>query len=324
LPYSLIPPPQDLQTCLERTTLPEGYIELPIAEVTEKRTGKTREAIIDGDTIRVELEDKIAGVRFKGVNTTEFGKGPTLEARLERAEPGAIKAWEELKGLLAAAGYKVYVRPERLDHYGRFVSQVFVKAPGGKFIDVEAFLVKRGLGMAYFVQVTDPQAYSCLLALQAQAQQERKGLWSLPEFLDRNDPEKKKFKPLHITSFHPKGARDKGIEEPLYNEYFRIVNISGQPINLMDYVIFNKVSGEKVVLPYFIVPPGRTVKIASGDIETNADPDNPEKDLVLSLLFKKPFWENKEKYGEGTCLIIQDLNSRTVDASAKYGYEGCE
>jgi len=321
-----LPAPKNPQMCLSVKNLPEGYIEATVAEIVEKKTGIKRRGITDGDTIKLELDINNDGkpdvVRFKGVNTTEFGKGPTLKSRLRGAEPGAISAWKELEELLKQADYKVYVRPEGFDRYGRFISQVFVKSPSGEFINVEAFLASQGLGMVYFVQVTDPEAYSCYLMLQAEAQKAKRGIWDSPEFKDKNDPEGKKFKPFIITSFHPNALRDGGEEEPLYNEYFRIVNTSGRTINLMNYRIYNKVSGVKIDLPYFMVPPGRTVKIATGDIRTNANPNDPEKDLVISLLFEENFWENEEE--GGACLIIEDLDGNTVDFKAMYGYRGCE
>ncbi len=313
------PAPKNPQMCLSIKSLPEGYIEATVAEVVEKRTGIKRRGITDGDTIKLNLDINNDGkpdvVRFKGINTTEFGKGPTLKSRLKKAESGAISAWKELEKLLARADYKVYVRPEGFDSYGRFISQVFVKSPAGEFINVEAFLANQGLGMVYFVQVTDPEAYSCYLMHQVEAQKAKRGLWSLPEFSDKS-------KPFIITSFHPNAVKDRGEEEPLYNEYFRIVSTSDQPFNLMNYRIHNKVSGVKIDLPYFIVPPGRTVKIAAGDIRTNADPNDPEKDLAISLLFEEPFWENEEE--GGACLIIEDLDNNTVDSAAKYDYWRCE
>lgn len=324
--YDLPPKmPANPDLCLERPVLPEGFIEATIIEVIDKRTGQTRKAITDGDTVKVEMDINGDGVlemvilRFKGINTTEFGKGPNFESRKAKAEPGAVEAWQALSDLLAQANYKLYVKPERRDHYGRSVSELYVKTSSGSFMDVQAYLAAQGWGMTYFLQVVDEEAYLCYSMLQAEAQMAGKGLWGLKEFKDpRGD---KKLKPLLITSFHPNAAREGGDDEPLKNEYIRIVNISDRPINLMDYRVYNKVSGKAITLPYFIVPPGRTVKIATGDTRTNSNPDDPEKDLVLSLAMDEPFWENRDE--GGACLIIQDLDDVTIDSAARFGVQGC-
>lgn len=422
--------------------LPKNYIKATIATVVEAKTGEKRIAIIDGDTIRLDSDldhnGKPDGVRFKGVNTPEFGKGPNLKSRKKKADPGAIAAWEQLNALLATVNYEVYVAPEKFDAYGRFVSQVFIKA-GDKYIDIEAHLASEGLGMVYFIQIDEAKGsyeryISCLL-LQAAAQQNKRGLWALPEFQDKNDPKGEGFRLLYITSFHPNAKRDKyssdflasefggkltveslcqaieadnygidhnsplntlewlneilvtqnfyklwlkkhpdiqldektlklveetkkyrskpfdqlseyqqkkvkllnrllldaayptisprngskDIDEPLYNEYIRVVNTSGKPLDLAGYKIFNKVSGETIEMPHFILPPGRTLKIASGDIKTNSDPAN---ELVYSLGRTTDFWD--EEGVEGVCLVIKNPNGDRIDSSAKYKYEGCK
>lgn len=316
------------QMCLTRPSLDVSFSKAHIPKIRDKKTGQERPAITDGDTVKIDQDLNHDGqpdvIRLKGANTTEFGKGPTLASRLKGAEPGAITAWNALTRLFEQVDYRVFVRPERSDRYGRFVSPLFVETSEG-YLDIEAYLVHQGLGMVYFVQVEDYQNYFCYLLLQAQAQKSRKGLWSLAEFKDRNDPAGNKLKPLHITSFHPDAAREKGNAEPLHGEYFRIVALSSQPINLADFEVVQRSRGwfspneEVLSLPSFVVPPGRTVKVATGGIQTNA---NPEAELVLSLGMTREFWKNKKD--GGACLVIRTKKGKhVIDSSAKYGFDSC-
>jgi len=306
--------PKHPEYCIIRPNLPANFTQTTVQEVNRSVDGDTY--IIDAD---FDGDGKNDSVRVDGINTPEFGKGPTLKSRLRGAESGAIPAWKELKSLFEAANNQAYISTNLRDSYRRLITRTLLKVENG-FLDISASLIRKGWGHAYFVDIKDEEQYACYIYLQAQAKQEKIGIWELSTFQRGAE-----FKSIHITSFHPnaKGAINPGTgkyeDEPLFNEYVRIVNTSNAPINMRDYRIYNKASGKKVDLPYFILPPGRTLKIATGDIKTNSD---PKKELVLSLAMDKPFWENKDE--GGACLIIEDLDGNTVDSAARYGYQGCE
>ncbi len=305
------------QVCTTAKELPPDYSSTPMSV----------ERSVDGDTYKIgadfDGDGKSDSVRIDGVNTTEFGKGPQLRSRLRKAEPGAVEAWEKLKALFEEAKDQVFVTTGRRDSYRRIITQTYLKTKEG-YVDLSAVLVQLGMGHAYFVEITDWQQYFCYLMLQAQAKKQGKGIWALPTFTE-TAPKGEKHKPIHITSFHPNARKVGPNEEPLYKEYFRIANTSDRPIDLGNYDILQRYNGfltveeDLIPLPRFIVPPGRTVKIATGEIKTNSDPEQDQ--LVLSLGLEKEFWKNKED--GGACLVIRTKDGQVIDSSAKYKFSAC-
>jgi micrococcal nuclease len=121
-------------------------------------------AVIDGDTIQVELNSQIERVRFIGVNTPEvipeecFGKEATDKTR------------ELLKNK------EVYLIPDPessdRDKYGRLLRYVFL--PDGKFVNAE--LVQKGYAFNYIYEPF--QFMKQFDFLEKQAKENRLGLWS--------------------------------------------------------------------------------------------------------------------------------------------------
>lgn len=304
--------PQIFQICTTIPELPEGYIQVEV------------EREVDGDTciIKGDFNDdgKKDSIRVANYNSTEMGKGPTLEARLRNAEPGAVTAWERLKEKFGEAKGKAYLDPfSKRDSYGRAVSRILTKIKS-VLQDLSAVLIWEGMGHGFFVQLEDKEQYFCYQMLQIQAKKAKRGVWKI-----LGD------QPIHITSFHPdarkkvdEGASTKDkiiyVEEPLDEEYARIANLHYETVDLANFRVLNKVSGEIIPLPPFLLPPLRTVKLVTGGIETNSDPNRDQ--LVLSFGRTKPLWENEDE--GGACLVIQTKDGqKVITYSAKYKYKGC-
>ncbi|MDG4549846.1 MAG: thermonuclease family protein [Candidatus Contendobacter sp.] len=120
-------------------------------------------AVADGDTLTVLVDDKQpVKVRLAGIDAPE------------RNQPFSAQSREALVSL--ALDREARVVALTVDRYGRAVGRVMVKQPGGNFteMDVSHELVARGLAVVYRQYSQDSE----LLAVEAEAQRERRGVWA--------------------------------------------------------------------------------------------------------------------------------------------------
>lgn len=90
-----------------------------------KNTG-TVTAIVDGDTIKVDVGGKVETVRYIGINTPEKG------------QPGYRQAVEENRKLVGWKAVRLETDKQKRDRYGRLLCYVWA---GHRFVNRE--LVKR-------------------------------------------------------------------------------------------------------------------------------------------------------------------------------------
>jgi len=286
-----------LQTLVYVNAAPAGYTE------------QTVTFAVDGDTYEINADNNNDGkkdrVRVNGINTTEFGKGGDRTNRMKKAEEGAVKAWGSISEIFTQAQNKVFIIFGKQDSYHRTVTSTYANFEN-HLQNVAAHMMYDGMGHAYFVTIEDPIEYSSMLFLQRVAKTNQRGIWQLSEFAED--------KPIHITSFHSDAKPAGNNEEPLDGEYLRIANTSNEPINLQSYKLYNAVARIAVPFSDYVVPPGRTVRIVTGVLTTNAD---PARELVYSLDQSKPFWENENE--GGVCAEIVNLTGEVIDFAAKYG-----
>ncbi|MDT3723196.1 thermonuclease family protein [Pseudomonas oryzihabitans] len=130
----------------------------PLWAQAETITGRVV-GISDGDTLTLLTADKRQlKVRLAGIDTPE------------RAQPYGSRAQQQLSAL--AFGRQAELQVQDTDRYGRTVARVIV---GGQ--DVNREMVREGAAWVY-------QAYNrdkALLAVEADARAQRRGLWALPE-----------------------------------------------------------------------------------------------------------------------------------------------
>jgi endonuclease YncB( thermonuclease family) len=115
-------------------------------------------AVIDGDTLEVRAEGQKLRVRIFGIDTPE------------RGQPWSRKAREALARRLS--GKEVRINEVETDDYGRLVGEVYADD-----VCVGCELVREGHAWVYRRYTQDP----VLLALEAEARAQRRGLWALPE-----------------------------------------------------------------------------------------------------------------------------------------------
>jgi len=139
----------------------------PETAQTEKTLYRVVE-VIDGDTIKVEIDGKVESIRLIGIDTPEIA-GPYTEEGCFSQEASL-----RIKELLN--GKKVFLVPDvsvsDRDKYGRLLRYVFL--PDGKFVNEE--LVKDGYAFNYAYE--NFQYLDHFNSLEKQAKENRLGLWS--------------------------------------------------------------------------------------------------------------------------------------------------
>jgi endonuclease YncB( thermonuclease family) len=116
-------------------------------------------SIADGDTLTLLIDNTQYRIRLAEIDTPE------------RKQPYGTKAKQALSTLVF--GKEVKVDVQTTDRYGRSVARIYVDE-----LDVCAELVKQGMAWVYRKYAKDESLYD----IEQQARDERRGLWSLPEF----------------------------------------------------------------------------------------------------------------------------------------------
>lgn len=126
------------------------------------------EKVIDGDTIRVKNGGK---VRLLGINA------PELAHRERHGQPLGVEAHQRLSELLS--GKRIYLQFEqrRRDRFGRLLAHV-TREDGTQ---INETLLREGFARALFLQ-PNMQNLQRYYGIEAEAQRENRGLWSLPEY----------------------------------------------------------------------------------------------------------------------------------------------
>lgn len=135
---------------------PEGY------EVTE---------VIDGDTIRVNIEGREATIRLIGINTPE-----TVDPR-RSVECFGVEASNEAKRLLS--GKKVILQKDvsETDRYGRLLRFVYLPLLSRELLFVNDYLVREGFAYASSYPPDISQSDN-LNDAEGEARENNKGLWA--------------------------------------------------------------------------------------------------------------------------------------------------
>ena len=126
--------------------------------------------VVDGDTFKVKVKDKIAIIRMLGINTPE-----TLDPR-KRDECYGKQASQESKKILDNANVRFELSPNRevMDKYGRYLAYVYTE--NGLFLN--KYLVSKGFAREY----TYGKAYSKQIEfknLEKKAKKDKLGLWGI-------------------------------------------------------------------------------------------------------------------------------------------------
>jgi len=124
--------------------------------------------VIDGDTIKVTVQDRVETIRYIGVNTPET-KHPT-----RGAEPGGREATEVNRQLVAGQQVRLELDVQERDRYGRLLAYVYV---GDQMVNAE--LVRRGYAQVMTVP-PNVRHQELFVKLQREAREQKRGLWADP------------------------------------------------------------------------------------------------------------------------------------------------
>ena len=121
--------------------------------------------VVDGDTIHVQLADRVEKIRYIGVNT------PEIHHPSKGEEPGGREAAEVNRGLVGGRRVRLELDVQTRDRYGRLLAYVWV---GDTMVNAE--LVR--LGYAQVMTIPPNVRYQDLFVkLQRQARDAHRGLW---------------------------------------------------------------------------------------------------------------------------------------------------
>jgi len=141
---------------------------LPLLAVGAAGAGTIEGAVVrvvDGDTIYVQLADRVEKIRYIGVNT------PEIHHPIKGEEPGGREAAQVNRGLVNGRRARLELDVQTRDRYGRLLAYVWV---GDTMVNAE--LVR--LGYAQVMTVPPNVRYQDLfLKLQRQAREAARGLW---------------------------------------------------------------------------------------------------------------------------------------------------
>jgi len=109
--------------------------------------------VVDGDTLKVMVNDEELTVRMLGVDTPESVKSGTP------VQAGSLEASDYTKQLTGKKVLLVYDK-KRLDFYGRVLAYVWVEHPEGKgLVCWNLQLIKEGYGILYLKYKFDKSAW---------------------------------------------------------------------------------------------------------------------------------------------------------------------
>jgi micrococcal nuclease len=121
--------------------------------------------VVDGDTINVQLADRVEKIRYIGVNA------PEIHHPIKGAELGGRAAAHVNRGLVIGRRVRLELDVQPRDRYGRLLAYVWV---GDTMVNAE--LVR--LGYAQVMTVPPNVRYQDLfLKLQREARDAGRGLW---------------------------------------------------------------------------------------------------------------------------------------------------
>lgn len=126
--------------------------------------------VVDGDTVHVRLGDRLEKVRYIGIDAPETNH-PT-----RGLEPGGRAAAEVNRRLVGDRAVRLEPDVQLRDRYGRLLAYVWVTAPDGSALMVNAELVR--LGYAQVLTVPPNVRHAALFRkLAADAREHHRGLW---------------------------------------------------------------------------------------------------------------------------------------------------
>lgn len=191
-------------------------------------------SVIDGDSLRIDIDDTTTEIRLAGVNAPEHD------------ECHAAPAVDTLRQLVTE---QVSVEVISTDQYGRSVGYVWI---GTEFVN--GSLVESGHAIA---MATDGRWTSALIAAEESARERQLGLWSPGACGEQIEIDLD----LEMTQPDPRGPDNDVLDE----EVVTIRNRGNDPADLSGFVLRDESTVNRLRLPEgTVVPPGGALAIRSG------------------------------------------------------------
>jgi endonuclease YncB( thermonuclease family) len=224
--------------------------------------------VIDGDTIEVDIAGTIYKVRYTGIDTPELDdKRPEFCAL-------AQKATRYNRQLVAGKNVRLEKDVSETDKYGRLLRYVYV---GDIFINAE--LVRQGLAWAK-AYPPDTKYQDTLEKAEAEARQDKKGLWAQPTL---PPPPPTEVQNIQITHIFYDGL----VPRVESDEYVEITNLGEQPQDLAGWILIDISEGyPSFIFPSYILAPGESTRVYTNEY-------HPEWG-GFSFEYSQAIWNNSE------------------------------
>jgi len=224
--------------------------------------------VIDGDTIEVDIAGTIYKVRYIGIDTPELDdKRPEFSAL-------AQEATRYNRQLVERGTVRLEKDVSETDRYGRLLRYVYV---GDIFINAE--LVRQGLA---WVKVYEPDTkyQDTLEKAEAEARQDKKGLWAPPT---PPPPPPSEVQNIQITHIFYDGL----VPRVESDEYVEITNLGEQPQDLAGWILIDISDGyPSFIFPSYILASGESTRVYTNEY-------HPEWG-GFSFEYSQAIWNNSE------------------------------
>ncbi|MFC0189252.1 thermonuclease family protein [Fictibacillus aquaticus] len=127
--------------------------------------------VIDGDTVKIKINNHEETVRFLLVDTPE-SVHPTRPV-----QPFGIEASQFTKKLMSNGKTEIELDVSERDKYGRLLAYVYVNGSS-----VQEALLREGLARVAYVYAPNTKYADEYRIIQSEAQQNEKGIWSLENY----------------------------------------------------------------------------------------------------------------------------------------------
>ncbi|NLP51336.1 thermonuclease family protein [Bacillus sp. RO1] len=163
----LVDPPDESSSKTETET--ENLEE---TEPEYERTEVPLVRVIDGDTIKVIINNKEENIRFLLVDTPE-----TNHPRMDGPQPFGPEAKKFMEEFMEDGKVEIELDVSERDHYGRILAYVFVNG-----LSAQEELLKRGLARVAYIFPPNTRYVDTYQAIQKKAQAEGIGIWSVENY----------------------------------------------------------------------------------------------------------------------------------------------
>ncbi len=242
---------------------PDGFLPPPTATPSAPGDSARVVQIIDGDTVEIEMAGKPYRLRYIGIDTPERNTPYYEEASRANAE------------LVAGRTVRLEKDVSETDRYGRLLRYVYV---GDLMVNAE--LVRQGYATAAMFP-PDVKYQEYFRALQKEAQEAGRGLWSRPA---ESSAAQQTGMVLISDIFYD--GQVSGTES---DEYAEIANLGDAPANLGGWRLNAGAPGQDFVFPAFVLQPGQSCRVYTNE-------DHPDS-CGFRFGSPDPLWSNKKDCG---------------------------